>query len=444
LSLSGRLKAIFLSRTFLLFCLVFIIYNVNFRSLATSDTYPATLLPLSIIYEFNLDLNEYAFYFKSGLPYFITDYNGHLYSNYSLMPSITAVPVYFLPALAGLVPLDKDILFYAKLSASIMAALSVVLVYLTLLRLRAGKSFSLFLALSFALATSTWTINSQALWEHTSGSLYLAASLYFIVSASKDRRYLVLCGAASALAVASRMNNLIMVLSILAYVILKHRKDLWLFLIFPVIIGVWFFMMNYLHFGSILGGAGELMKQPPTRQGIEGGMSGSFTEGFIGILFSPSRGLFIFSPWLIFSFAAIVYVWVKTNNLLFRCLSVGVVVTILFFSQFSTWWGGLCYGPRYLSDFLPFLAVFPFFVKESLRRYKALGAALCLLVLFSLFVQVVGAFNFNTDWYHNPTNVDIDHARLWDWRDSEISRALGNGPAEPVFIDYLFGGSEKE
>ena len=434
----SKLKSLLTSRGFLLLCLVFIVYNVNLRSLATSDTYPATILPLSIINEGNFDLNEFSFFFKDGVPYYMTDHNGHIYSNYSLIPSIAALPVYILPTLAGLVPLDKDILFFAKLSASIMAALSALLVYLSLIRLGSGKRFATLLTLAYGLGSSTWTISSQALWEHTTGELFMAAMLFCVISASKEKRYLLFCGAAGALAVASRLNNLLIVAPVTLYVLLTFKKDSWQFFILPVVIGAWLFAMNFLHFGTLLGGAGELMKQPPTRQGMEGGMTGSFFEGLVGILFSPSRGLLIFSPWLVFSFAAIVYVWKEKKYPLFKYVSIGVVVTVLFFSKFSTWWGGLCYGPRYLADFLPFLAVLPYFLKETLERHRPLAALLVLLVVFSFFVQIVGAFNYSTDWYNNPTNVDLDHSRLWDWKDSEITRAIKNGPEEAVFIDYLF------
>lgn len=440
----GRLKTLCLSKGFLLFCLIFIVYNLNFRGIATTDNLPAILLPLSIINEFNLNLDEFGFMFRDGLPYYLTYVNGHIYSNYSLIPSITALPVYIIPTLAGLTPKGIDILFYAKLSASIMAALSALLVYLSLIRVRAGEKLAVILTLGYALGASTWSISSQALWEHTTGELFMAAILFTVISAATDKRYLPFCGAACALAVASRFNNFLMVLPVTVYVLMKYKKDSWRFFILPVIIGAWFFLMNFLHFNSLLGGAGELLKQPPMRQGVEGGMSGSFIEGFAGILFSPSRGLLIFSPWLIFSFAGIAAMWIKSKDPLFKYISVGTLITVLFFSKFSTWWGGLCYGPRYLTDFLPFMAVFPVFLKSALDRYRALAAVLILFIVFSIAVQAIGAFNYSSDWYVNPTNVDFDHTRLWDWKDSEITRAIRNGPQEAVFIDFLFSKGPQE
>ena len=441
----ARIKAVLGSKSFLLVFSLFIIYHINFQSnTGTTDTFPALLLPISILSKFNVNLDEFTFLVRDGLPYYLTHSNGHLYSNYSLIPSIMAVPVYIIPALAGKVSVGVNLIIYAKLAASLMAAISALFVYLSLIRLRAGERFAIFLAFSYALATGTWTTSSQSLWEHTSGEFFMAMMLFTVLSIGANKRYMLFCGGACALAVASRLNNLIMVLPVTLYILIKYKKESWQFFILPMIIGTWFFMMNFLHFGTLLGGAGELMKQPPMRQGIEGGMTGSFFEGFIGILFSPSRGLLIFSPWLIFSFAGMVAVWTRSKEPLFKYISVGAVVTVLFFGQFSTWWGGLCYGPRYLVDFLPFLAIFPYFLKDVLIKYRPLATAFALLIIFSLAVQIIGAFNYSTDWYNNPTNVDFDHKRLWDWKDSEITRAIKNGPGKAHFIDYLFSRKPKK
>ena len=440
---ANRVKAFFSSKGLWLFSLSLIVYNINFRLIFTNDSRGAWFLPLSIIQGFNLNLDEFGFLFQNGLPYFLTAHGEHIYSNYSIVAPIFAVPIYLIPTLAGWVTNEYDVILLAKISASIMASFSVLLVYLTLKRMEAGAWFALLIAGSYAFATSVWTISAQSLWEHTSGGLFMAAALFCVVSAERDRRYLVPCGAASALAVASRMNNLIIVLALSAYLLVRHRTDIWLFIIFPIIIGLMISTFNYLHFGTLLGGPGELMKQATARQNIAGGMTGSFFGGFAGILFSPSRGLFIFSPWLIFCFAGMIAAWLKRAEPLFKWLSIGVVLTVFFFSKYSIWWGGLCYGPRFLTDILPIMVLFPYFLKDSLQRSRALTVLMGLLILVSILVQAIGAFNYDANnWYYNPTNVDYDQKRLWDWRDTPITRSLANGPQEPVLLKYLLRKSK--
>lgn len=425
------------NRSYLLFIFLLIVYNINFRIIATNDSIGASFLPLSLIQELNFDLDEFSFLYKDNVPYYLTRSKGHIYHNYSVITPILAVPIYLLPTLCGIVDSYGKILFLAKISASVMASLSAIFFYLSLIRMQVNNWFAIFLTLSYALATSTWAISSQALWDHTSGELFLSAALFYLISVNRSSKYLIPAGAACALAFVSRMNNLFIVLSILVYVLICHRKEIWLFMIFPIIIGIAFFSLNISHFGTLIGGAGELLKTIPVRQGIQGGWSRSFVEGFTGILFSPSRGLLIFSPWLIFSFVGMVVVWQKRGNWLFKCLSVGAIFTILFFSNFSVWWGGLCYGPRYLTDILPVLALFIYFIRDMIRRHLVLGFLLSFLITISIFVQAIGAFNYSYNWYYNPTNVDYDHERLWDWRDSVIIRSVKNGVQEPIFLRNL-------
>jgi hypothetical protein len=45
-------------------------------------------------------------------------------------------------------------------------------------------------------------------------------------------------------------------------------------------------------------------------------------------------------------------------------------------------------------------------------------------IAFSIAVQVVGAFCYPSTWNGQPRSVDLNHERLWDWRDTELSRCL--------------------
>jgi hypothetical protein len=66
-----------------------------------------------------------------------------------------------------------------KLSASFLASVASILMYLVLRR-GCGR-WSLPLALVFAFGTNTWMISSQALWQHASGELLIALALLLIV-----------------------------------------------------------------------------------------------------------------------------------------------------------------------------------------------------------------------------------------------------------------------
>jgi hypothetical protein len=63
-------------------------------------------------------------------------------------------------------------------------------------------------------------------------------------------------------------------------------------------------------------------------------------------------------------------------------------------------------------------------LEGALARPRALASISAITVVFSIAVQIVGAFCSPSTWNSRPLNVDLNHNRLWDWRDSELSRCL--------------------
>ena len=68
----------------------------------------------------------------------------------------------------------------AKTSASVIAALSCVFVYLAGKELFPRKT-ALFTTLVYAFATSTWSVSSQALWQHGTVELLLILMLWLVI-----------------------------------------------------------------------------------------------------------------------------------------------------------------------------------------------------------------------------------------------------------------------
>ena len=85
----------------------------------------------------------------------------------------------------------------------------------------------------------------------------------------------------------------------------------------------------------------------------------NFAEGLLGVLFSPSRGLFIFSPIFFFSILGI-FLKIKQHQLQPQDK---YIIGIIFFHWimvgiFPRWWAGWSFGARYFSDILPYLIYF--------------------------------------------------------------------------------------
>jgi hypothetical protein len=86
-----------------------------------------------------------------------------------------------------------------------------------------------------------------------------------------------------------------------------------------------------------------------------GGFSGRFFAGLAGLLASPSRGLFVFSPVLLASVAGAILAWRSKPELL-RYLATGTI-SVLLYSCWGEWWGGSTFGYRIILEVAPALVL---------------------------------------------------------------------------------------
>jgi hypothetical protein len=157
------------------------------------DTVPARYLPFSVLREGNFDLNEFQFLYAQGLPYYLYHLNSRYVSNYPVGPAIAALPFYLIPALGGVSPTDRLIEDLEKLAPASMVALSVCLLYLILRRL-ASVQVSLLITVIYALGTSSFSVSSQALWQHGPSQLALATGLYSLIRGREEPGWIGLAG----------------------------------------------------------------------------------------------------------------------------------------------------------------------------------------------------------------------------------------------------------
>ena len=150
--------------------------------------------------------------------------------------------------------------------------------------------------------------------------------------------------------------------------------------------------------------------------------------GAAGTLLSPNRGLLIFSPWIAVALGLAAVPGVArrlASQGLTTWLLAALAPYLLVLSKYSVWWGGHCFGPRYWTDVIPLFAIVLAFGLDWLQaRPAALVALSHLTIAFSIFVHGIGAFCYPSTWNSSPANVDLHHERLWDWRDTELSRCL--------------------
>jgi hypothetical protein len=421
------------TRTALLLGLLsFLVYNANLREVSSQDTIPARILPVAVVREGTLALDMFFRDQPPGapLPYWVQRAGGRYVSSYPLLPGLLAVPVYALPVrvLGGDSWALVNVL--AKLTASLIAALSVALVYLAAARL-GGDRAAVAVALVYALGTSTWSVASQGLWGHGPAALFLAAALACLLHADERPWLLDAAGLAVGLMLAARSITVFVAAALLACAVRHDRRRGVRALGWCALAAGPFLAYNLWTFGSLEGGYARMHADFKVD-----GFSGTWTtppwQGLAGLLVSPSRGLFVYSPILLATALGVgPALRDARRRWLYGCLAAGLGVSLLVLSTYSLWFAGASFGPRLLTDFMPALVLFLAPAWPRLERRRSLTAAAALLFAVSVGVQAVGAFYFPSprelDWNSSPRGVPLTE-RLWDWRDTQLARLLRNGP----------------
>lgn len=416
-----------------LFVALACIYSANGRESGAGDTVPALLLPVAILRGDGLQLDRFAAVWPNRLPYYVTLHRGHIVSQYPVAVALLALPL-IAPQLVVLDAVypeweSQEALHYAGLmgknAAALIAALTGVAL-LGMLRQLTPERFAWLAAWTAALGSNLWAVASQSAWQHGPTALALTLAVWLLLRPDATRTRLCLAGLASAALVAIRPQNAVFSLAIFAWVALRERARTAWFLPFPLAIGALLAASNFATFGNVLGGYAGMLSLLPYSHGVASYWTSDVLGGASGTLVSPSRGLFFFSPWVLLSLATLPALRDRLQRWpIVGALLLTLIPFLLQLSLQSVWWAGHSFGPRYWTDVIPvFAIVLAWALEWSSERSRPLFGALLLSVAFSIGVQAIGAFCYPSSWSILPGNIDMQHERLWDWRDSELTRCL--------------------
>lgn len=426
------------NRLFLLFFLSMLIYNINFHPIPNYDTVTARVMPWSILetHSFNLDAFVDTLSFKMQTKYI--DNYGHYLTVAPITLPVLITPLYAIPFLFVKIlniPISLNnstfvviSLIAEKVVASLITSCSVVILYLVLKRL-ISERYALWGSVLYAFATCTWVISSQALWQHSMAELLLCLLfliILWIIDAGSLTGYILL-GVTSALFIMNRQADAIFLIPVF-YFVLKN-KPITKWVAYTLGLGLTaapFIIYNVTYFGSIFGGyvANATLLQ----------LTPNILVGLAGYTISPNRGLFFYSPILLFSLVGIWIVFKNKlilNNVLRNVLllfALCIPLNLLIYCSFPVWWGGESFGYRYLVDSLPILAVFLGCAIEYLWSKKpslssVVKVIFAIFVIWSVLVQVCGAFYYYYDWdikNSQHESVNTDPARVWNISDLQI------------------------
>ena len=420
--------------------LLLFVYLINGRELGNDDTFSATLLPLNILRGEGIYL-ENKYHPKgmkpSEIPYIWIWSRRHVVPLYPVAPALVALPL-----VAPQVALrdfirpgwDRDRVLairmsrvMVKRSMAMLVALTGVILHRVLLSLKLRRT-ALAAVLAACLGSDLWTVGSQAAWQHAPAAFSLITAIALLISKPISRSKLILAGLATASLVACRLMDIVFAVAIIAWFVWNDWRALLWFLPAPILGGLALLGYNVWFFNSIVGGQARIEQYHIILHGVSGIWSSDLLDGFCGTLFSPNRGLLVFSPWVAVALATLAVPSVRQKlaaHSLISVLIASLIPYLMILSKYSVWWGGHCFGPRYWTDAIPLFAILlAIGLEGALARPRALASISAITVVFSIAVQIVGAFCSPSTWNSRPLNVDLNHNRLWDWRDSELSRCL--------------------
>jgi hypothetical protein len=417
----------------LLALLAFLVYNANFRLIAAGDSYPARFIPFGLwrhgtVY---LDPIREVTAQKYRQPYWIQPtHRGPYASLYPVVTPVLVAPLYA-PAVLYLQMagwsyenVSRVGAIMEKVAASLVASSAVFLTFLVLRR-RVHRRDALLLTVAFALGTSTWSVSSQALWQHGPAELLVAAALWLMTGAP-TRGNALAAGLATGLLAANRPPDVLIAAAFSLYALTWARGRAALFALAAAVPVALVLAYNLITFESLSGGYGAIGAVSPLF------FAHPLLPGVAGLLVSPGRGLLVFCPFLLF--LPLLFhrsLRDRENRLLTILLAGAAVLQILLYAR-ADWRGGYSYGPRYLVDVAPALIWMLAPVLASLGRpARALFAAAC---LFAVWVQAVGAFQFSGTSFHfqyEPPPGPGVMRNAWQWRDAGFLMEARN-PRQPA------------
>jgi hypothetical protein len=430
----------------------FLVYNANLRQIGAGDTMPARYLPLILWHNGTLELDANARlvahghsmvppwkrnqtagadgpgsegnvnYFEPWAYWMVRTRQNQLASLYPVVTPLLVAPLY-LPAVIWLnkhgweqPQIDRVAVLMEKISASFLASLASVLMFLVLRR--DCIRWSLPLALAFAFGTNTWMISSQGLWQHGSGELLIALSLLLVVPGERgpaSPMRTALLGAVCVLMAANRPPDALIAGAIVLFVVWnsgqgavwspdrraawnRRRSALWLLAgaVVPLAALLYY---NLVFIGNPAGGYG----MAPSKGFVHLNLS-----GMAGLLVSPARGLLVFSPFLVFIPVGLIQrLRAPGSRGLAVALSLAAAAQFIVYSQ-ADWRAGASWGPRWLTDLLPILvwmlAPFPLVLRAVTNGATRvlLSITMTAAMALSVGVQTIGAF-----WYTGASDARI-------------------------------------
>jgi hypothetical protein len=373
-----------------------------------SDPKGTLLVSQAILEHGTIQLDSYGPEVLQGFDCRIT--NGHCYYFFPL-----GTPLAALPFVASAHAFGIDMLYCEAeiqgVIVTIVAALTMLMLF-KIARLYLPFNESMVLALLCWFGSSFAGTTGTALWSHNFAALFALMAIYIAVASAHSGCFrlwplLALCLFSAYLCrptMALLWPCMLVFLSV-------HNKTVALITAFLLAFCPALFMIfSISEFGQVL----------PDYYLPQRLAGGHFMTALYGNLFSPARGLFIFSPFFLLPFLLIPALrnHEKRDTSLMLIALVWPIVHLLMISRYPHWWAGHSFGSRFMTDALPGLFVLLCYVLSAAtpRSRRFAWFFLAITGCFSLYVNSwQGLYNSYTFKWNVDPNIDTYPEYVFDW-----------------------------
>ena len=372
-----------------------------------SDPRSCLLVTQSILDKFTIKLDSYGDELKK-YGNSITIKNNHYYYFFPLGTSLCSIPFVAAANLAGLDMLKDE----QKTQKFIAAILSVVIFILLfyIARLFVNISESMLFSLIFWFGSAYSSTMGTALWSHDFAAVFslitLSACLRIYFNKESAKSFLI--AFCLFFAYLCRPTLALLTPIVLLFVFMLDKKSSLKILFYFCL------QMSFFSFFSFI----ELKQVLPDYY-MPLRISGGFQiNAFIGNLISPSRGIFVYSPFLLIPLLFLTKTW-KTliAHKKLALFLLWPLLHLISISKFPHWWGGWSYGSRLMSDILPAAYLICLLIYGNIDKKTFANIFLFLSGIFAIYINTyLGLYNPYTLIWHAEPNIDEHTEYLFDWK----------------------------
>ncbi len=358
---------------------------------------------------------------------------GYYVNTFGIGPGILALPAFTVlhATVDNLAENPKALWYGGKFVAAMTVAVSGAFIFLTAAGFVKFR-YAVFLALVYGLGTCVWSTSSQALWQHGPNEMFLAMGVYFLSRIGISRRNAIWCGLAVSAAFVCRPTSILVLAAIGIYLLVTDRKAMVAFVLACLPLMLMMAVYNDYYLGSpfTFGQSKVSASTAEIKTGSSEMWQTPLPTGLAGLLISPSRGLFVYSPFFAFAIWGGITVWRDRRYYALRPITIAILAILCLEAKHFDWWSGWSFGYRHIVDLSPLLAVLLVPVVASIFRKRRLAALLLVMVAWAVMVQFLGAFAYTLSGWNARTVpgekavLDIDRPehrhRLWSVGDSQI------------------------